>query len=214
METTKLTPHPKVMIGLPTMGSVHTFLMVRILTYCMSALQKGNISIGLYPTLGVSPVDNARNEIVSEFLRGDHTHLFWIDSDTIPPAEALEKLLALDTDIASAVTPIVEYDDARKNSDSNGFYRKMNCVDLTNNFVKENTGTVEIQGAGGSCVLVKRAVYEKMKGPWYRFRYEDDNGKECTVGEDISFVAFARSLGFKAYADTSIICGHQKPIIW
>lgn len=196
------------------MGSVHTFLMVRVLSYCMEAIQNGDMSLSLYPTLGVSPVDNARNEIVTEFLSGDYTHLFWIDSDTIPPHDALKKLLAMDTDVASAITPIIEYDDARKESDSNGFYKKWNCVGTDNTFVSPNTGVVPIHGAGGSCILVRRAVYEKMAKPWYRFRYTDDNGKECFAGEDISFVAHAIGLGFKAFADTSVLCGHEKKIIW
>jgi len=196
------------------MGSVHTFLMMRILGYCMDAVNRGDVSLQMYPTLGVSPVDNARNEIVDQFLKGDCTHLFWIDSDTIPPEDALRKLLSHDKDICSAITPIVEYDHAQKDSESNGFYKKWNCVGVDNKFVKPHTGLVPVHGAGGSCLLVKRAVYEKMPKPWYRFMYQDDNGKECFAGEDISFVAKAIGAGFTAFADTDILCGHQKGIIW
>lgn len=205
---------PKILIGLPTMGHVHTFLLVRLLSYCMEAATKGDLNISLYPTLGVTPVDNARNEIVDQFLKTDCTHLLWLDSDTIPPADGLRKLLAINQDIVSAITPIIEYDDAQKDSESNGFYKKWNCVGIDNKFVKPNSGVVPIHGAGGSCLLVKRRVYEDMPKPCYRFQYADDNGKECFAGEDISFVAKAIGRGFTAFADTSIICGHEKPIIW
>lgn len=211
---------PKVLIGLPTMGSVHTMLMLRILTWCIEAHQKGNIGIAIYPTMGVSPVDNARNEIVEEFLKSDCSHLLFVDSDTIPPQNALERLLAINQDVVSAITPIVENDENRKN-DSNGFYKKWNCVGLDNKHVEPNKGVVPIQGCGSSCVLIKRKVFEKLEFPWYRFLYEDDNGKmqykdgrKVIVGEDIYFTVKAVKAGFTAYADTNLICGHQKGIIW
>lgn len=192
------------------MGSVNTFTMISVLMFMHQAHDSKIFEMQVYPTLGVSPVDNARNEIVQEFLKGDCTHLFWIDSDTIPPMETLLTLLSHEKDIVSAITPIIEHDESRKDSDSNGFYKKWNCVGLDNAFVKPHTGLVPVLGAGGSCILVKRAVYEKMPSPWYRFAY---NGDQCD-GEDISFIVKARALGFEAFADTDLLCGHSKSIIW
>jgi len=205
---------PKVLIGLPTMGSIHTLLAIRIMAWLMEAQQKGNINVSIYPTMGVSPVDNARNEIVDELLRGDCTHLLFVDSDTIPPQNALEKMLLADKPIVTALTPIIEYDDKRKNSDSNGYYKKWNVVNWQDKFIEPYLGLIKIKGCGSSCILIKREVFEKMPKPWYRFLYQDDTGKVIFMGEDTHFIAKALGMGIEAWADTSIICGHNKAIIW
>lgn len=199
---------PRVMIGLPTMHYLHTYLAVVIMAW----ITQNKVALKLYPTMGISPVDNARNEIVEEFLNGegkDCTHLFFIDSDTIPPVDALEKLLALDADIASGLTPIIAHDDK-----SMMFYRKWNCVDMKEEFVRPNTGIHQIIGAGGSCLLIKREVLEKMEKPHFRFLYQDDNGKPTLISEDIYFLTKANGLGYKAMCDSSIICKHFKSTTW
>lgn len=205
---------PKILLGLPTMGSMNTMLVVTLMSWVVDAFNNGKYSISMYPTYKVTPVDNARNEVVKQFLKSDCTHLFWIDSDTVPPQNALERLLRVNQPIVSAITPIVEHDPDRKN-DSNGFYKKWNAVSKdTGAHVQANTGVLPIIGAGSSCILVKREVYEKLKYPWYRTLYEDDNGKECLVGEDIAFVAKAVGAGFNCYAETSVIAAHEKAILW
>ncbi len=204
---------PKILIGIPTMGSMHTFLAMTVLQWMAQAQLKGDINMSIYPTMAVCPVDNARNEIVEQFLQSDCTHLFFIDSDTIPPMDALYKLLSHDKDIVSGITPIIEHDANRKN-ESNGYYKKWNAVDMNDKFTEPNVGLIQIKGCGGSCVLIKRAVFEKMPKPWYRFLYKDDRGKDIFMGEDTHFIAKAIGLGFKAYADTSVIAQHNKSIIW
>lgn len=204
---------PKIFFGLPTMGNIHTLLLIAITTYFADSVKNKDKDIMLFPTMGVRPVEKARNTIVEEFLKTDATHLFFIDNDTIPPLDALDKLLKADKDIISGLTPIVEHDENRLN-DSNGFYKKWNCVGVDDKLLKPHTGILPIKGAGGSCLLIKREVFEKMKAPWFKFLYKDDKGKECVISEDIYFIIMAISNGFKPFCDTSIICGHEKPIIW
>lgn len=204
---------PKILIGLPTMGSIHTLLAMNIMSWLTQSMQNRDKGVSIYPTMGVCPVDNARNEIVEEFLKSDCTHLFFVDSDTIPPIDALDKLLAHDKDIVSGITPIIEHDEKRQN-DSSGFYKKWNCVGMDEKFVQPNTGLIPIKGAGGSCILIKRHVFEKLQKPWYRFIYQDDTGKDVNVGEDIYFIIKTIAAGFTPYADTSVIARHHKSIIW
>lgn len=204
---------PKILIGLPTMGNVHVLLLTVIARWIAEAATTGKYDLSLYPTMGVQPVDNARNHIVEEFLKTDCTHLFFIDSDTIPPMNAITKLLSADKPIVSGLTPIVEHDADRKN-DSNGFYRKYNVVGMNEKFVNEFIGLIPVKGAGGACVLIKREVFEKIPPPWYRFKYEDDNKKPIVIGEDIYFTAMAQSVGIQPWADTSVICKHEKKILW
>lgn len=197
---------PNILIGLPTMSQVNTGLLMVILQWVANASNKYNLSI--YPTFSVQPVDNARNQIVDEFLKSDCTHLFFIDADTIPPVDALDKLLSHNKDITSGLTPIVYH------NEKDGYHTGMNCTDLEENRVQPNTGLVEIKGAGGSCLLIKRNVFDKMKPPYFRFLYSDDNGKATMVSEDIYFMAMALGYGVKAYCDTTVVCKHYKPIMW
>ncbi len=198
---------------MPTMGDVNVLTMTVVLTWMGQAMQQQDKGIQFYPTMGVSPVDNARNEIVEEFLKSDCTHLMMIDADTIPPMDALDKLLAHDLDIVTALTPIIEHD-AKRINDSNGFYKKYNAVGWDDQFLQANVGLQKIRGCGASCILIKRNVLEKMEDPWFRFTYKDDTGKKTFIGEDVYFIMMSIGKGFVPMADTSIICGHKKPIIW
>ena len=196
---------PKVMLGIPTMGSIHTHLVLLILNLMAKASTEGKYGLTIYTTVAVQPVDNARNEIVRTFLEGDSTHLLFIDSDTVPPPDVIDKLLAMNVPIATGITPIVDYNEQTKE-----FYRKWNVVDMDDKHVEPNTGIVQARGAGSSCILIRRDVFERLEFPWYRFLYQD----KYVISEDIHFTAKANGAGFKTYADTSIICQHAKTTMW
>jgi len=209
-----MTKKPHVLIAVPTMGSINTLLVVMITQWIAEAYNTKDYNVSFYPSTCVSPVDRAREEIVEEFLKTDCTHIFWIDSDTVPKKDALRKLLDRDEPIVSGITPIIVYDEERKDSDSNGFKKRWNCVGMDDKHVQPNTGVRYIRGAGGSCILVKREVYEKMEKPYYKFVYEDEIGQPRTVSEDIYFVMKAITIGYKPLCDTSVIAGHYKSIFW
>ena len=212
---------PNIFIALPTMGNIHTFLFLMIVTWMREANNKEDKLIGIYPTMSVQPVDNARNLIVDQFLKNDsYTHLFSIDSDTIPPADALDKMLAIDADIVSGITPIIELDENRVN-DSSGFYKRSNCLGMDDKLIEPNTGVVDLKAAGGSCLLIKRHVLEKMEKPLFRFIYIDCHppgvefkGTKDMMSEDYYFCAKALGEGFTMKCDSSIICKHQKSVTW
>lgn len=200
---------PKILLGLPTMSSVHTLTMMVILSWMAKAYNSKEFDFSIYPTINVQPVDNARNEIVKAFLESDCTHLMFVDSDTIPPIDALDRLLAHDLPIVSGLTPIVEL-----NEETGEYYRKWNCVGMDEQHMKPDTGLNQCKGAGGSCILIKREVFEKMKAPYFRFVYSDDNGKNICVSEDIYFIVNALSKDIKTYCDTSIVCRHNKSCLF
>lgn len=205
---------PKILLAVPTMGEINTLLVVSITKWIAEAFNTGDYNISFYPSACVSPVDRAREEIVDVFLESDCTHLFWIDADTVPKTDALKRLLAHDADIVSGLTPIIIYDEAKKDSDSNGFKKKWNCVGLDEKHLIPNTGVHKIVGAGGSCLLVKRKVYENRERPFYKFTYKDDTGRDISISEDVYFILMARAKGFDAICDTSVIAAHYKPIFW
>lgn len=200
---------PKVAIGIPTMASVHPLTMMVILYWMKESYTKHEYDLSIIPTINEQPVDNARNHIVKDFMASDCTHLLFVDSDTVPPVDALKKMLNHNHLIISALTPIIELDEK-----SGEYYRKWNCVDEKDQFMQPNTGLRLCKGAGGSCIMIKREVFSKLTPPYYRFLNKDDDGKVVQVSEDIYFVVSALSIGIRTYADTSIICKHYKPALW
>lgn len=213
---------PHILIGLPTMSSIHVLLFAVLMKWHQKAMETGKYSLSIYPSVNVQPVDNARNEIVAHFLSvPEYTHLFFIDSDTVPPMMALDKLLAADKDIISALTPIIEHDDnytledgRMGQFDSGGHYRLWNVMGMDDQRCMPYTGIREAKTFGGSCVLIKREVFARLKEPYFRFKYEDDTGKKTMVSEDIYFAIKALAAGVQSFVDTSIICKHHKPILW
>lgn len=193
---------PKIFIGVPTMGHMKTDLASRLLLWTKQF--KGVA----HATCGVTPVDHARNEIVRVFMKSDCTHLFFVDADTIPPVDAIKKLLAMDTDIASGITHIYRdggivnncFTDYSTNADGS----KMTAV-------VEDTGIVEIERCGGSCMLIKREVFEKIGEKWFQNIWNE--AYTGYISEDLSFCDKARELGFKLKCDTSLVCVHAKELL-
>lgn len=184
------------------MGYIKTELASRLLVWT-----KKHAGVA-HATCGVTPVDHARNEIVRTFLKSECTHLFFVDADTIPPEDALEKLLNVDADIASGITHIYREGTIVANCFTNysedGEFSRMDTV-------VENTGTVPIERCGTSCMLVKREVFEKLGAKWFQNVWNEDY--TGYISEDLSFCDKARKEGFKLACDTSVVCLHSKEIL-
>ena len=142
----------------------------------------------------------SRNAIRSYFLAKDFDYLFFIDSDVMVPADALQKLVKHDKDIVSGVVytiwtlegqtkirPILfEYND-----------------ETTRKIMKTKSktpGLHEIAACGAGCMLVKRKVHAKIS-----FAMPEDK----KTSEDYWFCYLAEKQGFKIYADTSVQCKHS-----
>lgn len=193
----------KIFVAVPTLGDVHTLLVKQLIDW------NKRYPIVQYFTLNVCPVDRAREQIIDDFLSTDCDYLMMIDSDTVPQDDAIDKMLKADKDIVTGLTPIIKFD-----KDKMEYYRQYNAVDTDGVHLQPDKGLVESLGAGGSCLLIKRNVVEKMTRPLFRNTYEDDNGKQQFISEDIYFTTKARKEGFKTYADTSVICWHNKEVLW
>jgi len=159
----------------------------------------------------VSPlVCYSRNQIVEDSLisGGDWTHLWFLDSDVIPPAPyGLMRLLQRDKDLITGLY-------AKKTIPNQWLIwinqQPVQISDPSTPFdiyPKYRDKVIEVTGAGAGCLLVKREVFEKVSPPWFKVDYRE--GSTDAWGEDVYFFNKARAAGFKFYMDTSVMCLHM-----
>lgn len=201
------------MIAVPTMGSINTNLVARLLKWQHSIPGK---QLNFYFGISVSPVDRARNQIVEAFLKTNSTHLLMIDSDTIPEEDAVERLLSHNQPIVSGLTPIMTLDEKTKQWQTfdNAFVKaeKDASGEMKTYIPQRHTGLHKINRCGASCFLVKREVFEALSKPYFLF----DNNDDATLhkrSEDIYFCDKAKEADYEIYADTDVTCAHEKKIV-
>lgn len=204
----------RIAVCIPTMGDINVETVARLIRWA-KMFPKGVVNF--YFTYKVSPVDRARNQIVDWFLdqKANMTHLFFIDADTVPPFDALEKMLVLDKPVVTGLTPMLQYDKEKQvwGTMYNAFKETTKdeegkplteVVDITG-------GAVPVHRFGGSCLLIKREVFEKIQKPYFKFDLKD-NGIEHRVSEDIWFAEKVREAGIEMVAHTGVVCGHYKQV--
>lgn len=194
---------PRVLLSLPTTGWVRTELLNRLPAW----LGSGEVA-GIYTTLEVKPVTPARNRIVSRFLETDLEYLWMVDSDTVPPKGALEKLLEDDKDVVSGIVPVLKQtEQGRMRYPS--VYRGSEESYTTANF--DEQGLKKVDAVGAACMLVKREVLEALDAPWFEPELSGSSLRR-KVGEDVGFCQKAQEAGFEVWADFDIPCDHHKEI--
>lgn len=141
-------------------------------------------------------IDQIRNLIAHWAEHYDY--LFSVDSDISFKPDTLKKLLSYDKDVVSGL-----YIQRKPGNHILELYQGGTNVAYD---TIRGKGLIEVDGCGFGCVLVKSEVIRKMGYP--QFVYKSALDHKDTVSEDTYFCARAKSLGFKVWADTSILCEH------
>lgn len=149
------------------------------------------------------------------FLAGPWEAMLVIESDVIPPPDTVERLIALDADLAYGAylfrgnkRPVVNVYE-RYPADVNGRLARNIGMSLSVRGLWAEAlhqGVIECSGAGLGCVLIRRRVLEATP-----FRMEA--GSFC----DTPFTRDVYSAGFTMRADCRLHCGHKTPegeILW
>lgn len=148
----------------------------------------------------IHETDGARNLVIKDFLKSDCTHLFFVDSDTVPPLSALNELVMFDKDIACGVTPM--------------HILGKGCWSVSK--ILNPNGTIEwltelpaepfkIKATGGTTIMVKRNVIEKIGWPWFLTVYNENGDR---IGEDVNFCRKVNEAGFNIWCLPNIKCRH------
>ena len=194
---------PKIFISIPCVGGViHHELALRLIQWTHDA--EMNVKVRFYSNL--SPLDNARNRAVKDFLEDYDDYFFHIDDNIIPPENALKELIKADKDVIAPTCFIwkpgddgisfplalaLRYDEKKE-------YRPF-----------QGSGIQEVDAITGGCHLIKREVMEKLERPYY-FTYHK-NGI-AIYSEDMVFSQQCQELGYKLYNHFGLLCKHYKTI--
>jgi hypothetical protein len=189
----------KVLAGVPTRGGVH-----EMTTAFMAHLAR---RADVCPVLVKGrPEDFVRNNLVRTVLAAPATtHLFIMDSDTEPPRDVLDRLLALDVPIASGCYPLLMRNGLRwslANKDSDGRYRLLE-------WLPSDEQPFEVDAGGAGCLLITREVFEKIKWPWFHWIERKDGSQ---LSEDIYFFRKCNRAGLRVLVDPQVVCNHYKTI--
>ena len=160
-----------------------------VFAYSLAMLQKKcgetGLSTSLHFNMG-SEVAMQRQQLVTEALETNCTHIMWIDADMQFPVDTLNILLAANKDIiagnyATRVPP----------------HRPVAFKSKTNldSRVLTGTGIEKVWAVGSGMMLVKREVYENIPLPHYKIEYNETY--TSLVGEDIYFCSLANENGYE-----------------
>lgn len=157
---------------------------------------------GTYTFLTGMPFDHARNTGCQKVLELDFQWLFFLDDDTIPPPDAIYRLLAHKKPIVSGL-----------------YYRRspplypvmLRETPAGKQWITEykNPDLIEVDYVGSGCLLIHRDVLRKVPQPWFEWKVDrGDLPPDQRMSEDFSFCQKARQNGYKIFVDTSIQCRH------
>lgn len=211
---------PVVFIAIPNKGTVDSLWAARF-AELLRASPPCHVKMSEAPV-----VDWARNVLVEDFLTNfeDTDWLFFLDSDVLPPPDAIQKLMAKNLPIVSGLyrarNPAFSQDSHGWPIVAGRFVKEKhdNREDLrVQEFGEFRPGEVfAVDAVGMGCVLIHRKVFEKIIPPWffYSIRYEhvkdtDAYQREDWISEDWYFFKKVKEAGFPVYLDTTVCCGHQ-----
>jgi FkbM family methyltransferase len=141
-------------------------------------------------------IDQIRNLIASWAENFDY--LFAVDSDIVFSKDTLQKMLSYNVPMVSGL-----YIQRKPGQHILELYR--NGVNIPYEEIR-GQGLIEVDGCGFGCVLVKSEVIRAIGYPQFVYKSALDHAN--TLSEDNYFCMKAKSLGFKIYADTNILCEH------
>lgn len=201
-------------MGIPSTGDrldAQNYMLRRV-----AKKYEGRIEL-VYPDVFVSRIfhDHARNKYVEQFLASDCDAIWFLDSDILPPDRILDLVADYweEWELAGAPYPVwltqpgyeekqVTYCVYRDHPEKPGLFPGV---------VPLNGGIDFIEGMATGCIFIKRAVFEKLKPPYFEFKYKEET-REMTEGEDLGFCLKTHKLGLKFFVDYSMVCHHYKKI--
>jgi len=176
----------KLFIATPMYGGMAHGLYIKSSLDLQTTMNKYAIETKFSFLFNESLITRARNYLVDEFLRSDHTHLLFIDSDIHYNPQDVLALMALDKDVIGGPYPkksmnwgnIAQAARANPNMDPKELEQLVgeyvfNVVRGTKQF--SVTEPLEVMEIGTGFMMVKREVFERMEKEYPAIKYKPDH---------------------------------------
>lgn len=198
----------RVDIGMPVHSASIPFPTAVSLIDTVKMCAGRGIAVRMVSPVGCSIVTDARSAVVNEFLAGDGSHLFWIDSDIHWHPRSFFWFLALSSvvDVVGATYPL-------KMEPIKFMVRELGAR-------LEEYGLVEVAGLGLGFTIMRREVVEKIaaekpmvisnggKTPMREVFTLGKTPEGNRIGEDMGFFNDIRAAGYKVWLDPSVNVAH------
>lgn len=201
---------PFVFIGMPIgEGGVHGATVQTILNLTLRLAARG--VPGTYRFVPGCTVDEARNELLVDFMHSPATHLLWVDADIAFEPDLVLQMLAVDLDIVLGVYRCRK----RPGHEPLCYFTNPPVIRTPNG----RSRVLELHSGGIGFCLVKRSVFERLgqRHPELEFDSshaegrtghalfspavaEDIEGKRRLHSEDSAFFARCRRSGIPIHA--------------
>lgn len=179
----------KVLIGIPCSEMLHSRFAQCLLSLGKPEGTQSCFAIG-------SLIQRNREAIANIAIESEADCVLWLDSDMIFRQDVLEKLLALNVDIAGGL-----YFKKEPPFAPEAYERVSSIGNIPVSEIPETPFAVE--GIGFGCVLTRTDVLRKIKEKEGIIFAPIGN-----MGEDMSFCLRARKYGYEILCDPRIQCGH------
>ena len=161
----------KILVCIPSFDTKIHLETISSIISTRDILLKHGVGIGMM-WIRDSLITRGRNKLVSEFLKGDYTHLFFIDADISFAPDDFIRVLSFNKDIVTAPYPIKKDGKVDDGDASMGW-----CVNfpLGKYSFKENTnGFKKCDYAGTGFMCIKRKVFDRIKEKYPSIEYKSD----------------------------------------
>jgi len=150
---------------------------------------------------GLKPFGYMRNYWVERFLETRDEWFLTVDADTIPPIDAIDKMLEAGVDAVLAKVRTMKLD-------NDGIVKPVGTLVERRDgafYEAHGDGLRTIDRGGLACALIRRRVFEDISFPWF---------EEMSWGDsrdaDFNFCEKLEKAGIPLYGRFDVICQHRK----
>ena len=165
-----------------------SFSLAMLLKKCGETARKTS----LHMVMG-SEIASQRQQLATEALSTECTHILWLDSDMRFPNITLEALLSHDKDIVAC-----NYSTRVEPHMPVAFASKHDMGER----LSADVGLNKVAAVGMGCMLVKRNVFESMTLPYFGVEWNQDY--TSLIGEDLYFANKADLAGYDIWIDSDL----------
>jgi hypothetical protein len=156
-------------------------------------------------------IADSQNKIREHFLKGDYTHLAFLESDLLPPTNVFDRLALHNLDVVGH--PYFLFEGSNREymiTEPLLIGSRVNAINtsIEKGFHYASGNLRRVISVGFGCVLIKRHVIEKIKFHINESSRMIDTNKKSPSSSDSFFYGDCLLNGIEVYADTSKTIKH------